>query len=89
MLTVLAVWTAVASLFTATAYARDKWLAKRGRRRISEQTLLVLSLAGGWPGGLAASRWLRHKTSKRSYRVKFAIAVITNLAAVGVVIWYS
>lgn len=71
------------SLVTFLAYAWDKWAAMNGRWRTPEDTLLMLCLFGGWPGGLLASRTLRHKSRKRSYRLKFALAVLLNLVVLG------
>jgi len=71
---------AVASAACFIAYALDKSAARQGRRRTPERTLLLLGLAGGWPGGLAAQQLLRHKSSKTSFLVKFWLTVIVNLA---------
>jgi uncharacterized membrane protein YsdA (DUF1294 family) len=71
---------AVASAACFIAYALDKSAARQGRRRTPERTLLLLGLAGGWPGGLAAQQLLRHKSSKASFLVKFWLTVIVNLA---------
>ena len=37
-------------------------------------------LVGGWPGGLLAQQWLRHKTSKRSFQQMFWVTVVANVA---------
>jgi len=79
-MTALAALYAVASAACFIAYALDKSAARQGRRRTPERTLLLLGLAGGWPGGLAAQRLLRHKSSKTSFLVKFWLTVIVNLA---------
>ncbi len=71
--------TASAACFIA--YAIDKRAAMRGARRTPERTLLMLGLACGWPGGLAAQRWLRHKSGKTSFLLKFWLSVLLNLAA--------
>ena len=72
----------VASVLSFTAYALDKAAAVRGERRIRERTLLLLDLCCGWPGGLLAQRWLRHKTVKPSYRRWYWCMVLINVAAV-------
>ncbi len=72
---------AIASAVCFIAYAFDKSAARKGRRRTPERTLLLLGLAGGWPGGLAAQQLLRHKSSKTSFLAKFWLTVIVNLAA--------
>lgn len=77
----LAALYAVASAACFIAYALDKSAARQGRRRTPERTLLLLGLAGGWPGGLAAQRLLRHKSSKSSFLARFWLTVALNLAA--------
>ena len=52
-----------ASLVTFAAYGIDKSAARRGAARISEQTLLLLGLVGGWPEGAA---WRRTQPSAGS-----------------------
>ena len=76
----LPIWTFTLSVVTGLAYLWDKQMAIRGGRRIREKTLLGLCLLGGWPGGLVAGRWMRHKTLKTSYRVKFAACAALNIA---------
>ena len=73
---------AVASVACFIAYALDKSAARQGRRRTPERTLLLLGLAGGWPGGLAAQQLLRHKSSKTSFLLKFWLTVLVHLAVV-------
>ncbi|WP_051293729.1 DUF1294 domain-containing protein [Pseudoduganella violaceinigra] len=77
----LAALYAVASVACFIAYAIDKSAARGGRRRTPERTLLLLGLACGWPGGLAAQQLLRHKSSKVPFLVKFWLTVALNIAA--------
>lgn len=72
-----------ASVACFIAYAIDKSAAIHQRRRIPERTLLLLGLGCGWPGGLLAQRWLRHKTIKTSFQVAYWGSVVLNVAAVG------
>ena len=69
------------SLVTFIAYALDKSAAKRGAWRTSEGTLLLLGLAGGWPGALIAQETLRHKSKKTSFRSLFWATVVMNCLA--------
>lgn len=69
------------SLACFAAYAFDKSAARRGERRTPERTLLLLGLAGGWPGGLLAQQWLRHKTVKQPFRRMFWLTVAANTVA--------
>lgn len=70
---------ALASAVTFGLYAWDKRSAVRAGRRVSEKTLLVWSAIGGWPGGIVAGKFFRHKTIKASYRRKFAAAIAIHV----------
>lgn len=63
------------------AYALDKAAAQGGRWRVSESSLIALSVVGGWPGSIVAQQRLRHKTRKRSFRIAFWGSVGINIAA--------
>lgn len=67
------------SLLTFAVYAKDKAAARDRRWRVSESTLHLLSLLGGWPGALLAQQTLRHKTIKASFRATFWCTVVGNL----------
>ena len=68
-----------------TASALVIWLDKRnaqnGKKRISEHTLLVWALVGGWLGGVFAMYALRHKTSKRLFLVKYWLMAAIYISA--------
>ena len=85
----LAVWILLASVITAILYLWDKRAAIKDRDRVSESTLLLWSLLGGWPGAIAAGKFARHKTLKTSYRIRFGFAVLTNIVLVGAVIYMT
>lgn len=67
------------SLVCFAVYAIDKWAAGAGRPRVSERMLLVLGLAGGWPGALAAQQLVRHKSRKRPFAIAFWATVVANV----------
>lgn len=71
----------VASIVCFLAYAIDKSAAVAGRWRISESTLILLGLAGGWPGAIVAQQALHHKSSKASFRSAFWASVAMNVCA--------
>jgi uncharacterized membrane protein YsdA (DUF1294 family) len=68
------------SLVTFLAFAWDKHCAVRGRWRVPEATLHLLELCGGWPGALAGQSWLRHKSTKLSYRIVLWLIVALHMA---------
>lgn len=70
----------VMSWLTFAAYANDKSRAQQDQRRISEKTLHLCELAGGWLGGFIAQQRLRHKTRKKSYQVRFWLIVAFHWA---------
>lgn len=70
----------IMSLLTFWLYAEDKLRAKQERWRISEQTLHLCELLGGWLGGFVAQRTLRHKNIKGSYQFVFWTIVALHMA---------
>ena len=68
----------LASVVTYLAYKQDKYAAQTGRWRKQENTLLLLGVAGGWPGGLMAQHRFRHKTKKISFQVAYWVTVGLN-----------
>lgn len=63
---------------TYWSYAHDKARARSKGGRVSEATLHLLELMGGWPGAFVAQRCLRHKCSKRSYQAGFWTVVLIH-----------
>ncbi len=70
----------ISSLLTFLMYAKDKSAARKGAWRISENTLHLFSLFGGWPGALIAQQKLRHKSKKQPFRFVFWLTVLLNCA---------
>jgi len=69
-----------ASVSCFALYAVDKSAARAGRGRIPESVLLSLGCVGGWPGAIVAQQVFRHKTNKRTFRIRFWLSVIANMA---------
>lgn len=67
---------------TYATYVADKRAAQAGRWRVSESTLHLLAVAGGWPGALVARHHVRHKTRKQPFRTIFWSTVVVNVAVV-------
>tara|TARA_R110001583_G_scaffold105778_2_gene253791 strand:- start:239 stop:514 length:276 start_codon:yes stop_codon:yes gene_type:complete len=74
---------AVISMLAYITYAIDKKAAINNRRRVSEKTLHLLGVMGGWPGAFLAQQRLRHKTQKTAFQVTFWLTVVVNLACAG------
>ena len=70
MQTILYIYLGVLSIMSLIAFfvfGYDKRCAQRGRRRISEKTLLMLCTLLGAPGGMAGMRIWHHKTQKSPF----------------------
>jgi uncharacterized membrane protein YsdA (DUF1294 family) len=74
------------SLLTFVTFGWDNFCAMRGRRRISERTLLSLMAIGGSPGGWVAMLLFHHKTQKASFRTAALIIVVLQVVAL-IAIW--
>lgn len=79
--TVAAYYGAV-SLITLAVYAWDKRASRRpGAQRVSERTLHLWALAGGFMGAFAGQFWLRHKTRHPSFIVVTVLALAAHAGA--------
>jgi uncharacterized membrane protein YsdA (DUF1294 family)/cold shock CspA family protein len=78
----------IVNLLTFFAYWQDKYAASKGGWRISESTLHLWSMAGGWPGAWFAQQVLRHKSSKQSFRATYWATVVLHCAALGALLWW-
>lgn len=63
-------------------YMKDKSAARKNAWRTPEQTLHLLDLLGGWPGGLIAQQQFYHKTIKQPFQFIFWLSVIANIGGV-------
>jgi uncharacterized membrane protein YsdA (DUF1294 family) len=78
------VWAGVVSLLGLAAMGMDKLFARfDGSRRISERSLWLIALAGGFLGIIVGGLLFRHKTSKGSFWAPVVLAMVL-WAAVGV-----
>jgi uncharacterized membrane protein YsdA (DUF1294 family) len=87
MFSTMLIYFFVISLLTFLIYAFDKAAARKRHRRISERTLHLLSLVGGWIGALLAQQLLRHKTVKQPFKRIFWCTVALNISFVAVVVY--
>jgi uncharacterized membrane protein YsdA (DUF1294 family) len=63
-------------------YGYDKWISSGARTRVPENVLHGLALFGGTPAAFAAQRLWRHKTNKRSFRIRFWAIVALQCAGI-------
>ncbi len=73
------------NVITFVVFGLDKGRAKAGKWRIPERTLLLLSLAGGSLGALAAMLLFRHKTRKAKFVVGVPVMFVVHCVAVGMI----
>ena len=69
------------NIVTLVSYAIDKRKARSGSWRIPELQLHIMELLGGWFGAHVGQQYLRHKSSKLSYRLVFWIIVLLWLVS--------
>lgn len=74
--------TVACSFIAFILYGIDKRRTIKNQPRVSERTLHLLSLLGGWPGAYLATRLFRHKTLKITFRFVFWLIVALHLAII-------
>ena len=85
---ILLLYFLVISIFVFILAGYDKYLARKNKLRIPENTLFFLEVIGGTIGLLLAMLFFRHKTSKPSFIIKFsAILFFQILIAVLLLIY--
>lgn len=73
----LVIWILFINMVACIVYGVDKKKAEKGKWRISESTLLTLSLLGGGIGSFAGMKVFRHKTQK--WKFKLGVPLLTLL----------
>lgn len=66
------------------AYRLDKRKSEKGKWRIKESTLLILSFVGGGIGSMLGMGLYRHKTQKNKF--KFGVPLLTIVSII--IIWF-
>lgn len=69
----------VVNILTFVVYGLDKRSAIMGERRVPENVLLFLALAGGTPAAYAARAYFRHKTIKRPFITRLRWILIVQI----------
>lgn len=82
------IWFAAVNLISAAITIYDKRQAKINGWRISEKSLLFLSILGGGPGMYLTMRKIRHKTKKKKFMIGIPCIVILEIAAILGILFY-
>lgn len=88
LIKILCIWYGFFSIFLFTLYGVDKAQSKINGRRIPEKTLHLLSIAGGFLGGLIGMQFFHHKTRKPIFLVILLVSLITHLSILLTVFCY-
>jgi uncharacterized membrane protein YsdA (DUF1294 family) len=80
------IWLASLSLITFLLYGIDKARSKRKGRRIPENALYLLALAGGFLGGWVGRSLFHHKTKKGIFTF---VLIVSTVIHVGAAWWIS
>lgn len=72
------------NIVTFYTYFRDKRAAEYGGWRTPERVLFMMILAGGTPAAFIASKLLRHKNRKYSFRAVFWFIVAVQFTVISV-----
>jgi uncharacterized membrane protein YsdA (DUF1294 family) len=73
-------WVALVSLFGFAAMGVDKLLAVGRRSRVSERTLWLAALLGGFPGIFVGGLVFHHKTSKTEFWIPVVVSAVLWVA---------
>ncbi len=67
------------TIITFVLFVYDKHQGLNKGYRVAENILFVVSLMGGWVGGVCAMLVLRHKTNKNSFIGTMAVVAFVNI----------
>lgn len=81
-------WLIVINVVAFVIYSYDKTVAGWAWARVPERLLLLLALLGGTVGALLAMLLFRHKTSKASFRLKFLLVILLQIALIVLFYWW-
>lgn len=79
----------ILGLLTFAVYAKDKHASKHSLWRVPENTLHILSLLGGWTGGVVGQETLRHKTHKKPFKTLFTITIFINILLLSILLFFT
>ena len=71
------------------AYGRDKRLAKQGKYRTPERTLLLLAACFGGSGAFVGMQVFRHKTQHIQFKLIVPLCMVVQLAALCALAYFA
>ena len=80
MLKYFVIYLLVINLISLIMFFVDKKYAEYGRWRISEKSLILISLFGGSIGAICGMKIFRHKTKKPKFSIGLPIILILQIA---------
>lgn len=88
-LSLLVSWLIAISIVAFLTYGFDKFIAGSRFTRVPEDVLLVLAAAGGVVGAGLGMLIFRHKTQKRPFLTRFAIAALVAVIIFGSLLFWQ
>lgn len=85
--TTIPVYLLLINIISAVFTAADKYKAKRGRFRISEDLLLTLAFIGGAAAEYITMKIIRHKTKHKKFMIGLPAIMILHAAAAILVLY--
>ena len=74
------IYLALINVVTFFIFGIDKWKAQRSKWRISESTLIWLSVFGGSVGALLGMKVWHHKTLHNKFRIGIPLILLAQIA---------
>ena len=79
---IIAVYIIFINIISLLLFRRDKALASKGKRRISEKTLFLSALLGGGPGAVLGMHLFSHKTKKAAFQLGLPLIALVNVIVI-------
>ncbi len=79
---IIAVYIIFINIISLLLFRRDKALARKGKRRISEKTLFLSALLGGGPGAVLGMHLFSHKTKKAAFQLGLPLIALVNVIVI-------
>lgn len=81
------IYFALISLVAVAVTIKDKRAAVKGKRRVSEATLMLIGLCGGATAMLITMKIIRHKTKHLKFMVGLPLEIALHAALVCAIAW--